>query len=145
MTDLADALGMLGAVMRRRGLAVVVSDWLTPSGWELPLSRLAARHDVLAVEVVDPRELELPNVGLLEFVDPETGAVREVQTSDAGLRERYATAAASQRATIAAGITRPAPSICSCAPIQTGCAISSASSSCAAAGSTSSAARPVLS
>jgi uncharacterized protein (DUF58 family) len=67
----------------------------------MPLRRLSVRHDVLAVEVLDPRELALADVGVLELVDPETGHVYEVQTSDAGLRERFAAAAAEQRATIA--------------------------------------------
>ena len=59
------------------------------------------RHDVLAIEIVDPRELELPDVGVLAFVDPETGRVHEVQTADRQLRARYAAAAAAQRAAIA--------------------------------------------
>ena len=70
----------------------------------MPLRRLGVRHDVLAVEVLDPRELALADVGMLELVDPETGYVYEVQTSDAGLRERYAAAATQQRDTIAAGL-----------------------------------------
>src|SRR5690606_13590869 len=87
-----------------RGLVVVVGDFLAPAGWERPLRALAARHDVLAVEVLDPRELALPDVGLLTLRDPETGAVLEVQTSDAGLRRRYAEAAAAQRDAIAGAI-----------------------------------------
>ncbi|HEV3226572.1 MAG TPA: DUF58 domain-containing protein [Acidimicrobiales bacterium] len=96
-TDLATGMQRMGSVMRRRGLAVVISDWLDPSPWPMPMRHLAVRHEVLAVEVVDPRELALADVGLLELVDPETGQVYEVQTSDARLRERYATAAAAQR------------------------------------------------
>src|SRR5690606_12888874 len=64
----------------------------------------AARHDVLAVEVVDPRELVLPDVGVLEVTDPETGVVHEVDTGDARLRERYAAEAARQRDEIAAAL-----------------------------------------
>ncbi|MCW2615745.1 MAG: hypothetical protein JWN08_2739, partial [Frankiales bacterium] len=80
---------------RRRGLLVVVSDLQAPDlGWARPLRQLAQRHDVVVVEVVDPRELELPAVGVLRLVDPETGRHREVQTSDRRLRERYAAAAA---------------------------------------------------
>ncbi len=67
---------------------------------------LAARHQVLAVEVVDPRELELPNVGYLTLVDPETGRRMELQTAKASIRQRYAEAAAAQRAEIAATIRR---------------------------------------
>jgi uncharacterized protein (DUF58 family) len=96
-TDLAAGIERLGATMRRRGLAVIISDWLDPSDWEMPLRRLAVRHDVLAIEVIDPRELTLTDVGMLHVVDPETGRVREIQTSDAKLRERYAAAAAQQR------------------------------------------------
>jgi uncharacterized protein (DUF58 family) len=103
-TDLARGIDRLAAAMRRRGLAVVVSDWLDPTEWQMPMRRLSVRHDVLAVEVIDPRELALADVGVLELVDPETGRVYEVQTSDVKLRERYAVAAASQRATIAAGL-----------------------------------------
>jgi len=100
-TDLAAAIDRLGATMPRRGLAVVVSDWLDPTPWQLPMRRLGVRHDVLAIEVLDTRELALADVGVLELVDPETGFVHEVQTSDPRLRERYAAAAASQRAAIA--------------------------------------------
>jgi uncharacterized protein (DUF58 family) len=103
-TDLATSIERLGSTMRRRGLAVVVSDWLDPTPWQMPLRRLGVRHNVVAVEVVDPRELALADVGVLELVDPETGRVYEVQTSDAKLRERYAIAAQQQRDTIAAGL-----------------------------------------
>lgn len=100
--DLEAGLRRLGATMTRRGLAVVVSDFLAGGAWERPLRALSARHETLAVEVVDPRELELPDVGVLDLVDPETGAHLEVQTADAGLRARYARAAADQRADVAA-------------------------------------------
>ncbi len=92
------ALSRVGATAHRRGLVVVVSDLLEPHGWDQALRRLAVRHDALVVEVVDRRELELPAVGLIEFVDPETGRTRTVQTSDKRLRERYRAAAAAQRA-----------------------------------------------
>ncbi len=105
-TDLGAALTSHMVARRRRGLAVVVSDFLSPPGWERPLSGLAARHQVLAVEIVDPRELELPNVGFLTLVDPETGRRMQVQTAKAALRRRYAEAATAQRAEIAAAIRR---------------------------------------
>lgn len=90
---------------RRRGLAVLISDFLAPpASWARPVRRLAVRHDVLAIEVVDPRELELPDAGVLELVDPETGVVHEVQTGNARLRRRYAAAAAEQRDRIAAAL-----------------------------------------
>ncbi|RBQ19960.1 DUF58 domain-containing protein [Spongiactinospora rosea] len=97
----------LAAMLRRRGLVVVVSDFLDdPGTWERPLRRLAARHQLLAVEVIDPRELTLPDVGVLTLVDPETGRRREVSTASARLRERYAAAAAAQRGAVEAALRR---------------------------------------
>jgi uncharacterized protein (DUF58 family) len=105
-TDLAAGLDRLDRSMRRRGLAVVVSDWLDERPgdeprWERTLRRVAVRHETLCVEVVDPRELELPDVGVIELVDPETGRRREVPTGDRALRDRYAAAAAARRADLA--------------------------------------------
>ncbi|GIG64623.1 uncharacterized protein (DUF58 family) [Phytomonospora endophytica] len=105
-TDLAALIDTLNRPPRRRGLAVVISDFLAADGWQQPLRKLGVRHDLLAIEIVDPRELELPDVGVLELVDPETGAVHEIQTADARLRERYRQAAAAQRAGIAAALRK---------------------------------------
>jgi uncharacterized protein (DUF58 family) len=99
--DLGMGLHRLGALMRRRGLAVVVSDFLDDGAWERPLRALSARHETLAVEVVDPREIELPDIGVVELIDPETGKRFEVQTANAGLRQRFADAAQQQRDGIA--------------------------------------------
>jgi uncharacterized protein (DUF58 family) len=85
---------------------VVVSDFLGDSDWERPLRGLSARHDLLAIEVVDPRELELPDVGLLTVVDPETGQTLEVPTGNAEFRAKFAAGAADQRAQIAATLRR---------------------------------------
>jgi uncharacterized protein (DUF58 family) len=104
--DLAAAMDALRRVARRRGLVVVVSDFLEPRDWGRPFRGLASLHDVLAVEVVDPRELELPPVGLLMLVDPETGRRVEVQTRSAKLRARFAAAATNQRSAIAGAIRR---------------------------------------
>ncbi|MEV4538374.1 DUF58 domain-containing protein [Asanoa sp. NPDC049518] len=109
--DLATAIEGLQRAAIHRGLAVVVSDFLDDAAdgqfaWERPLKRLAARHQVLAVEVTDPRELELPDVGLITFVDPETGRRREVSTGNRQLRERYAAAALEQRAEVSAALRR---------------------------------------
>jgi len=110
-TGLAEALDALGRRHRRPGVRVVVSDLLDPAGryerpfdWEPALRRLAARHDVVVLEVVDPRELELPDVGYLVLIDPETGRRRDVATGDPGLRTRYAAAAQTQRAALAAAV-----------------------------------------
>ena len=100
--DLGDALDLLARRNRRRGLAVVVSDFPGTGEWVPPLRSVAARHEALAVEVLDPRELELPDVGLLVVSDPETGREREVRTGDAGLRRRYAEAAHARREATAA-------------------------------------------
>jgi uncharacterized protein (DUF58 family) len=109
--DLAAALESLRRPPRRRGLVVVVSDFLGSDAqgapdWERPLRGLRARHELLAIEVVDPRELELPDVGLLTVVDPESGQTLEVPTGDAGFRARFAEGAAAQRWAIAAALRR---------------------------------------
>ena len=104
-TDLGAALGHLIVPPRRRGLVVVVSDFLSTDGWGRALRGLTARHDVVAIEIVDPRELELPSVGVLALVDPETGRTREVPTNRR-TRERYAAAAADQRRRIADELRR---------------------------------------
>jgi uncharacterized protein (DUF58 family) len=105
---LGGGLEQLRRPPRRRGLVAVVSDFLgTPvPEWERPLRALSGRHEVLAVEVLDPRELELPDVGLLRLVDPESGRLLDVSTRSRKLRSRYAAAAAEQRAGIAAGLRR---------------------------------------
>lgn len=100
-TNLAQGLRHLDAITRRRGLCLVVSDFLATDDWHVPLRHLAHRHETLAVEVVDPRELDLPDVGMLRLVDPRTGELRDVQTASSKLRERFAEAAARQREEIA--------------------------------------------
>ncbi len=105
-TDLAGALRQLEGLARRRGVIVVISDFLSRPGWESVLGRLGARHDLVVAEVVDPRELELPRLGVLTLVDPETGRSRIVDTSQARLRAAFARAAASQRTAVAAAIAR---------------------------------------
>lgn len=108
---LRDGLRQLGA-HRRRGLRVVVSDFLElPSGdggfgWERELRRLAQRHHVLAIEVIDPREEALPNVGVLCLVDPESGKQRTVDTASRRLRDRYAAAAGEHRSAVASAVRR---------------------------------------
>ncbi len=104
--DLAAALETLRRPERRRGLVVVISDFLGDSDWERPLRGLSARHELLAIEVVDPRELELPDVGLLTVVDPESGQTLEVPTGNAEFRARFAAGAAAQQQAIAAGLRR---------------------------------------
>ena len=103
--DLAAAVEQLRRPPRRRGLAVVISDFLGDTDWERPLRALSARHDLLAVEVIDPRELELPDVGTVVLADPETGRQREVVTTPVLCRE-FAAAAAAHRDLVAATLRR---------------------------------------
>jgi uncharacterized protein (DUF58 family) len=100
-TSLGEAFLRAGALARQRSLVVVVSDFRGPFDWRSPLLQLAGRHDVIAVEVRDPREEELPNVGDLWLVDPETGDQLRVDTRDAKLRSRFAAAAAEERSGLA--------------------------------------------
>jgi uncharacterized protein (DUF58 family) len=95
--DLADALRRVRLTARRRGLVVWVTDLLDSGPWERELRALAARHEVVVAEVRDPREAELPPVGLLTLVDPETGRRVEVQTSNRRVRARFEEAARAQR------------------------------------------------
>jgi uncharacterized protein (DUF58 family) len=95
---LADALQKTGRLARKRGLVVVISDLLDRSDWARQLRLLTARHEVIVAQIRDPREAELPPVGLLTLVDPETGRRQEVQTNSRKLRERFAAAATAQQA-----------------------------------------------
>lgn len=99
--DLADAIERVDRLSRRRGMTVVVSDFLGPATWEAPLRSLGRRHDVIAVEVLDPREIDLPDVGLVAVTDPESGSRRLVDTSPSSIRDRYAAAAAARRHDVA--------------------------------------------
>ncbi len=103
---MADGLRRLGALARRRGLVVVISDFLDVEPLEQPLRRLALRHEVLAIEIVDPRELTLPDVGTLAVSDPVTGRSIRVDSSSRVVRERFARAATAQREQIAALLAR---------------------------------------
>jgi uncharacterized protein (DUF58 family) len=103
-TSLGAAIRGVSAVARARGLIVVVSDFRGERDWEGPLRSLRARHGVLAVEVRDPRELELTPMGELWLVDPETGRQLQVNTSRRRVRRRFAEAAAAERAEVAAGL-----------------------------------------
>lgn len=100
-TTLAAALGQAANVARGHGVVVIVSDFRGPRDWEPALMAVAGRHAVLGLSMTDPREDELPDVGEIDMVDPETGAVLRVDTSDTGLRERFARAAANERREVA--------------------------------------------
>jgi len=93
-TDLAALLTRAEALMRRRSLVFVLSDFISAPGWSAPLGRLARRHEVLAVRLFDPLELALPDIGLLTVEDAETGEQLQVDTQDAGFRQRFEALAA---------------------------------------------------
>ena len=105
-TSPADALRIANTAAPRGGLVAVVSDFRGPRDWLRPLAALAARHHVIAVEIDDPREFELTDVGELALIDGETGREVRVDTSSRRLRERYAVAAADERGSLAAELQR---------------------------------------
>jgi uncharacterized protein (DUF58 family) len=106
VTSLGLAVHRTAALARARGLVVVVSDFRGPRDWEGPLKAMRARHGVLAVEIRDQRELELPSVGDLWLTDPETGRQLVVNTSRKRVRDRFAKAAAEEREEVAAALRR---------------------------------------
>src|SRR5699024_8217758 len=103
--DLATAVEQLRRPPRRRGLAVVVSDFLGDQQWQRPLRALSTRHDLLGGEVRDTRDVELPDVGSVVLSDPESGKQREVNTS-ALLRKEFGAAAQEHRERVAAGLRK---------------------------------------
>jgi uncharacterized protein (DUF58 family) len=100
-TSLGEALSRTAALARQRALVTVVSDFRGPLDWRAPLTRLAGRHDVIAVEIRDPREEHLPDMGELWLIDPETRRQIRVDTRNRDLRERFAAAAEAERAGVA--------------------------------------------
>ncbi|MDB4917590.1 MAG: hypothetical protein JWM95_5234 [Gemmatimonadetes bacterium] len=94
-TDLAGALEYTGKMLAHKAIIFVVSDFQAAE-LEQPLKLLAQRHDVVAVTVDDPSEHALPDVGQARFVDPETGQTLDVNTSDPGVRAKFAEAVAEE-------------------------------------------------
>jgi uncharacterized protein (DUF58 family) len=103
-TDLAVALRAALGIMRRRSLVVIVSDFLSRPGWPALLGQLARRNDVVAVQVVDRREFDLPAAGMLYVEDAETGEVIFVDTDDPGFQRRLRAAADDRQADLAADL-----------------------------------------
>jgi len=87
-TDIEGALDFLGKVTKKRSVVFLVSDFQA-EGFEKPMRVIGKRHDLVAVTVVDPREVSLPNVGLVELEDAETGEIVLIDTGSAGIRKRY--------------------------------------------------------
>ena len=92
-TDLGELLRTAYAMAPRRSLIFVVSDFISAPGWAEPLAHLAQRHDVVAVRLYDPLEMELPDLGMLVVQDAETGEQLFVDTHDRGFRRRFEAAA----------------------------------------------------
>ena len=92
-TQLRDLLIAGQRIVKRRSTVFVISDFISPPGWEQALAELSRRHDVTAVRLFDPLEMELPDLGLVTLRDAETGEQLLVDTHDAGFRARFAAAA----------------------------------------------------
>jgi uncharacterized protein (DUF58 family) len=99
-TDLARLLEAGASVARSRSLVFVVSDFISAPGWERSMRRLTERHEVIAIRLVDPRELELPSAGWIVVEDVETGELLSVDTSDPEFRRRFGEAAGARQAEI---------------------------------------------
>ncbi|RYX94644.1 MAG: DUF58 domain-containing protein [Comamonadaceae bacterium] len=97
-TKLHELLESGAGIIKRHSTVFVVSDFISEPGWEKPLSQLARRHDVVAVRLLDPLELDLPDLGLIPIRDAETGEQLLVDTHDAGFRKRFARIAAQREA-----------------------------------------------
>jgi uncharacterized protein (DUF58 family) len=104
-TSIGEALQRVANLARQRSYVVVVSDFRGLRDWRRPLLTLGGRHHVVAVEIRDAREQELPKLGQLRLVDPETGRHLKVDTSNDRLRAQFAAAAAQERRDVAAEIS----------------------------------------
>ncbi len=91
-TDIKEALRYMNNVIKKRCIAFLVSDMMD-QGYEHVLKIANRRHDLVVLRTIDPREMELPNVGLVQFADPETGLVRWVDTGSRSVRNAYRAAA----------------------------------------------------
>jgi uncharacterized protein (DUF58 family) len=100
-TSLGAALTRVRGLARRRAVVVIVSDFRGPRDWRPRLLQLASRHSVVAVEISDPRELALPDVGDLWLVDPESGRQLRVDTRSRKLRQRFGDEATAEREQLA--------------------------------------------
>jgi uncharacterized protein (DUF58 family) len=114
VSDLTSAMEQMARANPRRGLRLVVSDFLDgvltddsqPLPWERAMKRLSLRHQVLAVTVSDPMEQAIPNVGVLLVTDPETGESREIDTGSRRTREQFTAVAAAHRERVSSTLRR---------------------------------------
>jgi len=105
-TQLQDLLQRAAPLIPRRSTVFVVSDFISAPGWGDALARLAQRHEVLAVRLYDPLEMDLPDLGMVNMQDAETGEQLLVDTRDPGFRTRFAKAADQQEAELRTALTR---------------------------------------
>ena len=105
-TRLRELLDSAANLVRRRSTIFVLSDFISEAGWEKPLGMLAQRHEVVAVRLLDPLELDLPDLGLIPIRDAETGEQLLVDTHDAGFRKRFARIAAQREAQLRQSLTQ---------------------------------------
>lgn len=112
ITDLSGVLETALRATRRRSVVVVVSDFITPPGWERPLLQLTERHEVVAIRLTDPREYELPDAGVIVVEDAETGEQLVVDSSDAEFRHRLREAGEHREAELRAATRRAGVDIC---------------------------------
>ena len=105
-TALNDLLQAGQRIMKRRGTVFVISDFISAPGWDDVLARLAQRHEVTAVRLYDPLEMELPDIGLMTMRDAETGEQLVVDTHDRGFRKRFAAAAQRRETALREGLAK---------------------------------------
>ena len=105
-TELRDLLLAGQRIMKRRGTVFVISDFISAPGWDGALARLAQRHEVTAVRLYDPLEMELPDIGLMTLRDAETGEQLVVDTHDKGFRKRFAAAAQRRESALRDGLSK---------------------------------------
>ncbi len=112
VTDLTRLLEAANRTIRRRSLVVLISDFITAPGWERELLRLSERHEVVAIRLLDPREYELPDAGLIVVEDAETGEQLVVDSSDGEFRSRLRAAGEAREAELRTATLRAGVDIC---------------------------------
>ena len=105
-TDLRELLVAAQGVVKRRSSIFVISDFISAPGWDRALAQLALRHEVTAVRLFDPLEMELPDIGLVTLRDAESGEQLVVDTHDRGFRARFAAAAQARETALREGLAR---------------------------------------
>jgi uncharacterized protein (DUF58 family) len=104
LTNLAQMMDASRQVLKRRSVIVVISDFISSPGWERPLALLAQRHEVIAIRLLDPLEIQLPDLGQVVFTDPETGEQLLVDSSDRAFRSRFEVLATQREGKVTQGM-----------------------------------------